>query len=70
MGMVVARWHFLGEWLKNTFFLQDNHSGMVFQITLTVIGRAKYYAAETCGAEIRIHLVVKSTQQSTFFFTG
>lgn len=41
---------------------------MVFQITLTVIGRPKYYAAESRDAEIRIHLVSKSKQQNTFSF--
>lgn len=39
---------------------------MVFQITLTVIGRPEYYAAETHGVEIKIHLVLKSKQQNTF----
>lgn len=47
--------------------MKDNHSGMIFQITLTVIGRPKYYAAETHGVEIRIHLVLQSKQQHTYF---
>lgn len=39
---------------------------MLFQITLTVIGRPKYYAAEMRGAEIRIHLVLKCKQHHSF----
>lgn len=39
---------------------------MLFQITLTVIGRPKYYAADMRGAEIRIHLVLKSRQHHSF----
>lgn len=36
--MIVAQWHFF-SWASGseTLFQQDNHSGMVFQITLTVI---------------------------------
>lgn len=47
------------------FFLKDTLSGVVFQITLTVIGRPKY-AAETGGVEIGIHPVFQSKQQHTY----
>lgn len=51
---------------SKTLFLKDSRSGMVFQITLTVIGRPKYYAAESHGVEIRIHLVLQNKQQHTY----
>lgn len=40
-------------------FLQNSHSGVLFQITLTVIGRPEYYGAVARGADIRIIPVFK-----------
>lgn len=47
------------------FYLKDTLSGVVFQITLTVIGRPKY-AAEAGAVEIGIHPVFQSKQQHTY----
>lgn len=48
-------------------FLEDARSAMLFEITLTVIGRPQTHAADTRGVEIRNHLVLQSKQQHNSF---